>query len=210
MIVLHHGGGAGITEVLGAALPDEEWAKLRRNAQRLLAARGHSEAASALGQFPFELRGGTNYFQDEFCVLQAIVPLEQYIELEELKGSAKASFKLIADTLSEIGPFTRFVVAVLDSEEAPSPVSPPSPSVTSESVERALADAEQLIRSQGPTSALDRVHTALHGYLRVVLDRATIPTRKGASVTELFKLLREKHSELQPSVRAPMISGESC
>lgn len=39
------------------------------------------------------------------------------------------------------------------------------PQVTSEVVERALADAETLLERGKATSAVDRVHTALHGYL---------------------------------------------
>ena len=44
MIVLYNGGGAGITETFGPAMPDEDWVKLRRGVMRLLAARGHSDA----------------------------------------------------------------------------------------------------------------------------------------------------------------------
>jgi len=186
-----------VTEIFGPALPEDDWEKLRKSAKRLLAVRGHENASIALDRFPFELRSGTNYFHDEFCVLETIVPLEDYIQLEELKATSSRDFKLIAETLSEIGPYTRFVVAALDTDEGPVPVPPPSPTVTSESVERALADAEQLLKTQGPVSAVDRAHTALHGYLRIVLDQAQIPIREDASVTELFKLLRESHPTLQ-------------
>jgi hypothetical protein len=49
--------------------------------------------------------------------------------------------------------------------EAPDPVANPSPAFTTDVVERALVDAEQLLSGSGPISAVDRVHTALHGYL---------------------------------------------
>ena len=198
MIVLFHGGGAGVTEIFGPALPDEQWASLRRDAVRLLAARGHSDAVSVLERFAFELRGGTNYFQDEFAVLYADLPLEEYIQLEELKASAGNAFRLVADTVTEIGnTYVRSIVAELESADAPSPVPPPTPQVTSEAVETALSDAEHLLRAQGAASALDRVHTALHGYLRVVLDRAEIKHDRGAPITRLFKLLRETHPDLR-------------
>jgi hypothetical protein len=196
MIVLH-GSGAGVTEIFGPALPEDDWQSLRRNTGRLLTARGHTKAASILQRFPFELRGGTNYFQDEFSLLYAVLPLEQCIQIEEIKSSSAGSFQLIADTMSEIGCYTRFVVAELEAAEGPSPVPPPSPQVTSEAVEAALSDAEHLIRAKGPSSALDRVHTALHGYLRVVLDREKITYEPGAPITRLFKLLREKHPALR-------------
>ena len=47
----------------------------------------------------------------------------------------------------------------------------PAPPTITSVVERALADAETLLREQGPTSAVDRVHTALHGYLLAACQR---------------------------------------
>ena len=60
-------------------------------------------------------------------------------------------------------------------------------------MEAALADAEELIRTEGPSHAVDRVHTALHGYLRAVLQEDNITFDSETSITALFKLLREKH-----------------
>jgi hypothetical protein len=65
--------------------------------------------------------------------------------------------------------------------------------ITSDVVERALADAEQLIKSTGAVSGVDRVHTALHGYLGQVCMDASISADKDLSITELFKLIREQH-----------------
>ena len=193
--MLHHGGGATLTEVLGPALPPEDWGKVRSAAQRLLRARGDKTAATVLGEYPFELRQGTNYFQDEFAVLYAQLPLNQYAAIGELHATpaGKADFRRIAETISEVGPYTRFVAAVLDTDERPIPVAPPSPKITSQAVERALADAEELIRSRGAASALDRVHTALHGYLRAVGERAGLTVATDASATDILKQLRENH-----------------
>jgi hypothetical protein len=196
MIVLY-GSGAGVTEIFGSKLPEREWESLRRNTRRLLVARGNPKAADLLERFPFELRDGTNYFQDEFSVLYLVASLEQYIGLEEIKASSGSLFRSIAETISEIGPITRFVVAELEAADGPTAVPPPTPQVTSEAVEAALSDAEHLIRAKSPASALDRVHTALHGYLRVVLDREGIAYEPRATITRLFKLLREKHPALR-------------
>jgi hypothetical protein len=199
VIILFHGGGAVLTEVHGPSLPTDEWNKLRQAVARLLVARGDVQSAELLEKYPFELVDGTNYFQDEFSVLYARVPLEQYVELGEIQTDAasKQAFRLIAETITEIGPFTRFVAAALDTDERVIPVAPPSPRVTSEAVERALADAEHLIRSRGPSSAVDRVHTALHGYLRAVLERSGVVFPQDASITALFKLLRENNPPLR-------------
>jgi len=79
-------------------------------------------------------------------------------------------------------------------------VEPASPKVASELVRQALADAASLLEAQGPTSALDRVHTALHGYLKAVcrsagLDLATLPTDPG--ITQVFKFMRQNHPVLR-------------
>ncbi|MCO6439203.1 MAG: abortive infection family protein [Phycisphaerae bacterium] len=72
-----------------------------------------------------------------------------------------------------------------------------APVFTCEIVERAINDAETLIRTCGPASGVDRVHTALHGYLRKACDDATVPYEPGATITALFKKLRADHPALK-------------
>ena len=72
-------------------------------------------------------------------------------------------------------------------------------SITSDVVERAISDAEVLIRENGATSEVDRIHTALHGYLFAVCESANIAHDDESSVTTLFSLLRQNHIKLQPS-----------
>ncbi|MDH4265686.1 MAG: abortive infection family protein [Deltaproteobacteria bacterium] len=73
------------------------------------------------------------------------------------------------------------------------PVPLPPLKVTSPVVERALSDAEKLLKSSGAISALDRIHTAFHGFLEALCNDRGIPFRADCSLTELFKLLRQKH-----------------
>jgi len=80
LILLYDGGGAGVTDSFDPALSDEDWSKLHQGTLQLLEARGHQEAVEILNALPFELRAGINYFHDEFCVLQAVVALDDYIE----------------------------------------------------------------------------------------------------------------------------------
>ena len=75
-------------------------------------------------------------------------------------------------------------------------VAGPSPRITSDLVQRALADAETLIRSQGAASAVDRVHTALHGYLMAVCADAGLNHGADANVTTLFRLIRDQHPKV--------------
>lgn len=63
--------------------------------------------------------------------------------------------------------------------------------------QHALQDAEALLGSRGPTSAVDRVHTALHGFLRDACAGATIPFDKDATANQLLKLLINSHPSLK-------------
>ncbi len=74
-----------------------------------------------------------------------------------------------------------------------------SQSISSDVVERAIRDAEVLIRENGATSGIDRIHTTLHGYLITVCNQADIVHNNQARITTLFSLLRQYHPSLQPS-----------
>lgn len=62
---------------------------------------------------------------------------------------------------------------------------------TRQVVETALRDAELLITGSGPVSAVDRVHTALHGFLIELCDKHSITCAVNANITQLYKSLRE-------------------
>ncbi len=66
----------------------------------------------------------------------------------------------------------------------------------SEVVERALKDADQLLQTNGAVSALDRVHTALHGYLLDVCAAAGLTAIPTAPIGSLFKTIRNEHPSL--------------
>lgn len=79
-----------------------------------------------------------------------------------------------------------------------------SPQITSEVVRRALLDAENLIRTSGPTSAVDRVHTALHGYLVALCQGAGVSYQETDSMVAIFKKVRVCHpavADLGPRAR---------
>jgi hypothetical protein len=101
------------------------------------------------------------------------------------------------------GPATRTqdlreqIVHIAQRLEGASPVTNPTPQISSELVSRALADAETLIQSNGATSGVDRIHTALHGYFHAACDNENIPFPQDANLTKLFKLMRQHHPKLQ-------------
>ena len=76
----------------------------------------------------------------------------------------------------------------------------PTPAITSEFVERTLAEVELSVQTKGATNGVDRIHSALHGYLRVVCDTASIPYIEADRIEELFKKIRSGHSAFTASV----------
>lgn len=75
-------------------------------------------------------------------------------------------------------------------------VAHPSTRITSELLQQLLRDASTLLDTQGPTSAVDRIHTALHAYLKAACDERELPLPDDCGVTQLFKLLRQNHPNL--------------
>ena len=67
----------------------------------------------------------------------------------------------------------------------------------SEAALLALADAQALLETRGPTSAVDRVHTGLHGFLKGACSDALIAFAPDATANQLLKLLLESHPSLE-------------
>ncbi|HJY08693.1 MAG TPA: abortive infection family protein, partial [Bryobacteraceae bacterium] len=61
----------------------------------------------------------------------------------------------------------------------------------------AIDDAEALLRTTGAVSGVDRMHTAFHGFLRALCDQVGIACAADASITALYKTIREKHPGLR-------------
>jgi Abortive infection C-terminus len=71
-----------------------------------------------------------------------------------------------------------------------------SPAASSAVVEHALKDAAALLETRGPISAFDRVHTALHGYLKDACLRIPVEVPPLATTSQILKLLRQHHPVL--------------
>lgn len=194
MIYLHVGSGSREMQLLGPHQSTEEWLKTRQNIIRLLKARKRSGSV-LLDRLPWELLDGTNIFGDKFCVLYARLPIDRYVEAaeHEKNDAAKKAAKSIVNALGEFGISVRFVAFEPDLHSRPSNVSPPSIDTSAASTARALNDAEQLLQTNGAVSAVDRVHTALHGFLRELCVKAGIDPGTSESITAVWKRLRSKH-----------------
>ena len=84
-------------------------------------------------------------------------------------------------------------------EGAPAVESPMPIASMSSVVRQALTDAENLIRTSGPASAVDRVHTALHGHVNSLCIEAGIVLPDRPTLQVAMKRLRESHPALVPT-----------
>lgn len=304
-IVLYSGNKVVDFSASGGGPLDEN---LRHHVVSLLRARGQQRALELFQRWPWERRNGVNHFGDEFSVLVAAMAVQEYEDTRRFSSAEveRAAFRQIAETISEIGPYVRFIATELAPAAGPESADPRRLSemeiqklvnryigvsggylgdfsyrthrefyldldldirpdeipgttrerfiailsradaavqatilrgvlekypvgssplrtqgrfdefsgwvrrlssgpgvaleplrVTSAVVERALSDAEQLLKSNGATSGVDRVHTALHGYLLQACRNAGLRVEGDPSLTELFKTLRSDHPKLR-------------
>lgn len=86
--------------------------------------------------------------------------------------------------------------AIADRIESAATVAQPELTVTSAFVERAIQDAESLIRTTEVNGAVDRLHAALHGYMLRLCHEAGLLHEKDAPPTRLLRVLRQGHPAL--------------
>jgi len=89
------------------------------------------------------------------------------------------------------------IFAVARELERTSAVDAPPPLYSVAVVDHAIADAEVLIKANGATSAIDRVHTALHGFLLRVCQDAKLLVQGDPTLPALFRTLRDQHPAFQ-------------
>lgn len=70
-----------------------------------------------------------------------------------------------------------------------------------ENIYKALADAEILIKQQGPQHAYDRMHTALHGTLKQICINHNIATKGNEAIQGLLSLINSYLKQTQDSER---------
>jgi len=111
LITLYHGTGAQDFEILEDALNERSLESLMLNARQVLRAQGESTAVHYLERIPFRVVNGINFFNDEFCLLVAQVPITEYEELRAAarEQAAKRAFQQIAEVITEIGLYVRFI-----------------------------------------------------------------------------------------------------
>lgn len=86
-------------------------------------------------------------------------------------------------------------------------VSDPSFEMKSENVLETLEDAKSLIENRKAVSAVDRVHTAFHGYLREICNEEKIEFKQGDDLVSLIKRIFSYHSKLNILVKSQEIQN---
>lgn len=80
--------------------------------------------------------------------------------------------------------------------EQVAPVAVPDLKITGSTINQAIEDSKILLNTQGATSALDRIHTVLHAYLKQVCNEMSIVYPEDATLNQLMNLLKADHPAL--------------
>jgi Abortive infection C-terminus len=209
MLLLYYGTGSREVQLVRQH-NSTVWGLVKTQTIRFLQMDGSPDSADILEKTPFELWDGTNGFGDEFELLYFKPTLEKFLELRlDVQNDAnRQRYRRIADALKEMNNPIRFIVVDVNTEDMEG-VPTPELQITSATVERALTDFETLARSaNGAVSGVDRVHTALHGYLIEVCKEAGISHSEDADIAALFSLIRQQHPKFQkhpPGIEAQKV-----
>lgn len=98
--------------------------------------------------------------------------------------------------LSPLHVLLQELINVKGGSEQVAPVAVPELKITGSTINQAIADAKTLLSTQGATSAVDRIHTVLHGYLKQVCKEAGITHPDDATINQLVNALKANHPSL--------------
>lgn len=187
--------------LLKKLMTHDQWLRIKDCIYKQLRSQKFDKAAELFNTQPFELYEATNGFGDEFSVIYFSTSSEKYSKFADQYKNPdyEKHYERIAFTVKEFGHCIRFIAVGRDTDSGIELVPQPTLSTISDSVEMALNDAEVLIHSSGAVSSVDRIHTAFHGYLKMIATNAGIELEKDANITRIFKLIRENH----PAFRIP-------
>ena len=118
---------------------------------------------------------------------------------QQMKG-----FHTYAERRVRIAQLFQPIIDMLNASEDNAAVDFPKVSLQSNTVRQAIADAELFIRERKYESAVDRIHTAFHGYLRQILDRHQIVYQSDDTLPSLYAKL---HSYYGAAIQPPDVAG---
>lgn len=82
-----------------------------------------------------------------------------------------------------------------------------NPNLQGEHILELLEDADSLIKNRKASSAIDRFHTAFHGYLRELCDSENIKYSTKDDLVALIKLLQKHHPKLSIAIKSQEIQN---
>lgn len=128
-----------------------------------------------------------------------IAPPFPWRSLWEWHGFYSQNLPTYAERRNHISGLSNAVQDEVETKQFSSIVSSQTPEFTSDVVRLALNEAEQQVSLGNPLPAVDRVHTAIHGHLRMLCLETDISVAEDASVTALMKAIRREHPQLEKS-----------
>lgn len=167
-------------------------------------------SAGYLGDFSYSSHAS---FYPDYCQIYDITPeefpgttRERFMEILRSQSAARQAAilrgvleRFPANNQARVD-FQPTVESWISLLEAKNHVKVPHISSTSSSiVELALRDAEILIQTSGPVSAVDRMHTALHGLLKSICANSGVSLSQEATLNNALKKARECDPRLNPS-----------
>ncbi len=82
-----------------------------------------------------------------------------------------------------------------------------SPNLETEHIFELLEDADSLIKNRKASSAVDRFHTAFHGYLRELCEKENIPFNEKDDLVKLIKNIQSNHPKFKISIKSHEIQN---
>jgi hypothetical protein len=139
-------------------------------------------------------KGGTKRAQLELALKKSEPHLQTKILRELLiRFPADETIPVFFPSLSPRERARQDVEHILAKLEPTLPLEIPHVISGSEIVKETLQSARTLLETLGPAHAIDRIHTALHGYLKEKCTEQGIPFNQDDQITRLYRLLRENH-----------------
>ncbi len=181
--------GAPSFELLGMAMPNDDWQKAKCNLIDLLRAEKKGDSADFLEKYPFEIMQGTNTFMDEFFVLHFYAPIPQYIQLKkEAHAPSSLKYENIVKAFEELEVgYLRFIAASLETNEKPATII--SREYTGwERLDRTITEAERLLGVATTEEQFQSIgfmcREALISLAQEVFDKDKYPSIDGTVISD--------------------------
>lgn len=187
------------------ATDQKSWEQMESQVAALLRARGQTDAEKALRRCNFRaIYVSEGMRRGSIGALHANLSLANYVWATDSAkiGGRNSVFRTIAETFGEYGfPVDLITARNLPSKDS-SAVPPPAIENTSAVVKLALENVASHLRDGTPVSGVDRIHTALHGHLRMLCRNAGLVAEDENEVTilSLWRKLEAAHPAFQGDI----------